>query len=68
MRICDRRLPQESTSSTSTPSCASPGGAAWKEGLAKNPDEVVPYKILPYAADAVKQVVESRLQLFNSQG
>jgi fructose-bisphosphate aldolase, class II len=44
---------------------------AWRrgleEGLAKKPDEVVPYKILPYAADAVKQVVESRLQLFNGQ-
>jgi fructose-bisphosphate aldolase class II len=45
---------------------------AWRlgleEGLAKRPDEVVPYKILPYAADAVKHVVESRLLLFNGQG
>ena len=38
------------------------------ENSAKQPDEVVPYKILPYAAGAVKQVVESRLRLFNSQG
>lgn len=43
---------------------------AWRrgveEGLAKNPDEVVPYKILPAAVNAVKQVVASRLKLFNS--
>jgi ketose-bisphosphate aldolase len=42
---------------------------AWRrgleEGLAKHPDEVVPYKILPPALDAVKQVVRSRLKLFN---
>jgi len=45
---------------------------AWRrgleEGLAKRPDEIVPYKILPYAVDAVKQVVESRLLLFNGRG
>ena len=45
---------------------------AWRhgleKGLAKQPEQVIPYKILPYAADAVKQVVESRLQLFNGQG
>jgi fructose-bisphosphate aldolase class II len=42
---------------------------AWRrgieEGLAQQPDEVVPYKILPRAMEAVKQVVSSRLQLFN---
>jgi hypothetical protein len=36
-----------------------------EEGLAGKPDEVVPYKILPSAVEAVKQVVHSRLQLFN---
>src|SRR5579863_2326138 len=44
---------------------------AWRrgmeQGLAKHPDEVVPYKILPSAVDAVKQVVSSRLQLFNGE-
>ena len=44
---------------------------AWRhgleEGLAKQPHQVVPYKILPFAVDAVKQVVSSRLQLFNTQ-
>ncbi len=42
---------------------------AWRRGLeqtlAKQPDEVVPYKILPPAVDSVKQVVASRLKLFN---
>ena len=44
---------------------------AWRrgleQGLASHPDEVVPYKILPSAVDSVKQVVASRLQLFNSR-
>src|SRR6202167_1013610 len=44
---------------------------AWRRGLgqgfAQHPDEVVPYKILPSAVDAVKQVVRSRLQLFNHE-
>jgi fructose-bisphosphate aldolase class II len=44
---------------------------AWRqgleEGLAKHPDEVVPYKILPAAVDSVKQVVSSRLRLFNGK-
>jgi ketose-bisphosphate aldolase len=44
---------------------------AWRngleQGLAKHPDEVVPYKILPSAVDAVKQVVASRLKLFNGE-
>jgi fructose-bisphosphate aldolase class II len=42
---------------------------AWRrgleEGLAKKPDDVVPYKILPFAVEAVKQVALSRLRLFN---
>lgn len=44
---------------------------AWRrgveQGLAEHPDEVVPYKILPPALDAVKQVVLSRLKLFNGE-
>lgn len=44
---------------------------AWRKGLerglAEHPDEVVPYKILPTAAEAVKQVVLSRLRLFNGE-
>jgi fructose-bisphosphate aldolase, class II len=43
---------------------------AWRRGLetglAQHPGEVAPYKILPSAVDAVKLVVASRLQLFNS--
>jgi ketose-bisphosphate aldolase len=42
---------------------------AWRhgleQGLARRPEEVVPYKILPAAVDAVKQVVVSRLRLFS---
>jgi fructose-bisphosphate aldolase class II len=42
---------------------------AWRrgleEGLAKQPQEVVPYKILPFAVESVKKVVRSRLNLFN---
>jgi fructose-bisphosphate aldolase class II len=42
---------------------------AWRRGLeeslAKQPQEVVPYKILPVVVEAVKQVVTSRLKLFN---
>jgi fructose-bisphosphate aldolase, class II len=42
---------------------------AWRQGLeeslAKQPQEVVPYKILPAAVEAVKQVATSRLKLFN---
>jgi fructose-bisphosphate aldolase, class II len=41
---------------------------AWRrgleEGLAKQPHEVVPYKILPFAVESVKNVVRSRLALF----
>jgi fructose-bisphosphate aldolase, class II len=44
---------------------------AWRrgleEGLAKHADEVVPYKILPPAVEAVKEVVASRLGLFNAE-
>jgi fructose-bisphosphate aldolase class II len=42
---------------------------AWRRGLeyglAKKPDEVVPYKILPAAVDSVREVVSSRLKLFS---
>src|SRR6266446_40543 len=44
---------------------------AWRhgleQGLAKQPNEVVPYKILPSVVDSVKQVVGSRLELFNGR-
>jgi fructose-bisphosphate aldolase, class II len=44
---------------------------AWRdslgESLAKDPNEVVPYKILRPVVDAVKQVVISRLRLFHGQ-
>jgi fructose-bisphosphate aldolase, class II len=43
---------------------------AWRRGLedalVKQPDEVVPYKILPFAVESVKQVARSRLRLFNN--
>jgi fructose-bisphosphate aldolase class II len=42
---------------------------AWRRGmeeaLARQPDEIVPYKVLPFAVDSVKQVVRERLSLFN---
>jgi len=42
---------------------------AWRrgleEGLGKHPNEVVPYKILPSAVEAVKEVVAARLKIFN---
>ena len=42
---------------------------AWRRGLeaafAKNPREIVPYKLLPIAEESVKQVVLDRLRLFN---
>jgi len=44
---------------------------AWRRGLesglAKQPDEVVPYKILPNAVESVKEVTRSRLRLFNQR-
>ncbi len=43
---------------------------AWRRGLegalTKEPDAVAPYKILPGAFEAVKEVIRARLQLFNS--
>ncbi|MDD5547784.1 MAG: class II fructose-bisphosphate aldolase family protein [Candidatus Pacebacteria bacterium] len=42
---------------------------AWRkgveEGLAENPKEVAPYKILPEAVEEIKKVVRARLKLFN---
>ncbi|MDD5099044.1 MAG: class II fructose-bisphosphate aldolase [Candidatus Colwellbacteria bacterium] len=42
---------------------------AWRRGvesgLAQNPDEVAPYKILPLAEKAIRSVVFERLKLFN---
>jgi ketose-bisphosphate aldolase len=42
---------------------------AWRrgleEGLAKQPNEVVPYKILPAAVESMKQAATLRLRLFN---
>jgi fructose-bisphosphate aldolase class II len=44
---------------------------AWRRGLenglAKQPDEVVPYKILPVVVDSVSKVVSSRLGLFSER-
>jgi fructose-bisphosphate aldolase class II len=37
-----------------------------ESALAKKPDEVVPYKLLPDVVEAVRQVVSSRLRLFNT--
>ncbi len=43
----------------------------WRRGieavLAKHPDEVAPYEILPGAFEAVKEIMGGRLKLFNSQ-
>lgn len=45
---------------------------AWRRGLetglVQQPNEVVPYKILSFAVESVKQVVRSRLELFNDNG
>ncbi len=42
---------------------------AWRRGLevglAKRPNDIVPYKILPAAVESVKEVVSSRLKLFS---
>jgi fructose-bisphosphate aldolase class II len=42
---------------------------AWRRGLedafAKKPHEIVPYKLLPFAEEPIKQVVLARLRLFN---
>jgi len=44
---------------------------AWRRGLdgglTKLPNEVVPYKILPFAVESVKKVALSRLRLFNNK-
>jgi hypothetical protein len=44
---------------------------AWRRSLenslVKQPNEVVPYRILPPVVDSVKHVVSSRLKLFNPQ-
>jgi fructose-bisphosphate aldolase, class II len=43
---------------------------AWRHGLERGlstqPEEVVPYKILPFALAPVKEVVSTHLKLFNS--
>ena len=43
---------------------------AWRRGLdaalAKEPNEIVPYKLLPHVVDSVKQLVSARLALFNA--
>jgi fructose-bisphosphate aldolase class II len=43
---------------------------AWRRGLdkslAEHPQEVVPYKILPAAVEAVKRAATDRLKLFNN--
>ena len=43
---------------------------AWRRGfdaaLAKQPNEIVPYKLLPQVVDSVKQVVAARLALFST--
>ena len=45
---------------------------AWRRGLenglAKQPDEVVPYKILPSVVNSIREIVGSRLRLFNGAG
>ncbi len=42
---------------------------AWRQGIDKalkeNPEEITPYKILPYAVEEIKKVVSQRLRLFN---
>lgn len=44
---------------------------AWRRGLetafAKDRDQVIPYKLLPAAVDAMKQVISARLSLFNGR-
>jgi fructose-bisphosphate aldolase, class II len=44
---------------------------AWRhgleQGLTKEPNEVVPYKILSFAVESVNQIVLARLSLFNSR-
>jgi fructose-bisphosphate aldolase class II len=44
---------------------------AWRRGfdaaLEKQPNEIVPYKLLPHVVDSVKQVVTARLALFSGR-
>ncbi len=44
---------------------------AWRRSLegslTSQPNQVVPYKVLPPVVDSIKQVVSSRLKLFNAQ-
>jgi fructose-bisphosphate aldolase class II len=44
---------------------------AWRRSLetafAREPGQIVPYKLLPAAVDAMKQVVRARLSLFNGR-
>jgi len=44
---------------------------AWRRGLeealARQPDQVVPYKVLPLATESVRQVALSRLKLFQNR-
>jgi fructose-bisphosphate aldolase class II len=44
---------------------------AWRRGLeaslTKNPNEVIPYRLLPDVVESVKHVVQSRLQLFSTR-
>ena len=44
---------------------------AWRRGLdsalAKQPNEIVPYKLLPHAVDSVREVVTARLALFSGE-
>ena len=44
-------------------------GVAWRKGMEKGlseePDEIVPYKIMPAAIEEIKKVVSSRLKLFS---
>jgi ketose-bisphosphate aldolase len=45
---------------------------AWRRGfdgtLSKQPEEIVPYKLLPQVVDSIKQVVAARLALFSGEG
>jgi fructose-bisphosphate aldolase class II len=43
------------------------GRRGLEEGLSKQPHEVVPYKILPFAMESAKKVALSRLKLFNAE-
>jgi fructose-bisphosphate aldolase, class II len=42
-------------------------GTGLSPGLAQQPNEVAPYKILPTAVDSVRRVVVSRLRLFTGE-